>query len=199
MNGIDKDDVMALALHAGALLADADKSLLFDLGMQYIQPGGIAIEVGSWRGGSAVLWGSICRHKGARLYCVDAFSSGVHEFGELDDTDRLLAFVTQTHGLPVTIITGDSAEVHKVLRDGIADLVFVDGDHHYEMAKSDFLNFGRKLRPGGVICGHDYNTDLTGVTEAAHELFGVERVKSVAHTFYCDDLRCFPRPQGDVL
>ena len=35
------------------------------------------------------------------------------------------------------------------------DFVFIDGDHTYEGVKSDFLNYGPLVRPGGIIGFHD--------------------------------------------
>lgn len=187
INGIDKDEVIRKATEAGALLDGADKGTLYDLGMRYIQPGGIAIEVGSWNGGSAVILGSICRHKGARLYCVDAFSDDVHIYGELMSKDRLLSFVKNVKGLPVSILSGDSTEIYRILCNECADLVFIDGDHRYEWVKKDVLNYGRKLRRGGVICGHDYGV-IDQVAQAVDEVLGKEHVRAAGYIFFCTDL-----------
>ena len=40
--------------------------------------------------------------------------------------------------------------------EGQIDLVFVDGAHHYEAAKSDTNNALRMLRPGGWVVWHDF-------------------------------------------
>lgn len=169
---LNRDEIIQKATNAGALLDLEDKEKLYELGMFFIKRGGIAIEVGSWSGGSAVILGSICQSKGAHLYCIDSFSHDLIKYGQLTDTERLLRFIENTRGLPISILSGDSAEVHKLIRDGCADLVFIDGDHHYENVKADLANYIRKLERFGVICGHDYGGTTPEVTQAVDEFFG---------------------------
>jgi len=47
-------------------------------------------------------------------------------------------------------------ELIKSFPDEYFDFVYIDGDHSYKGAKSDLINYFRKLRSGGVIAGHDY-------------------------------------------
>jgi predicted O-methyltransferase YrrM len=35
------------------------------------------------------------------------------------------------------------------------DVLFIDGDHSYEGARRDFEDYGRLVRPGGIIAFHD--------------------------------------------
>jgi hypothetical protein len=35
------------------------------------------------------------------------------------------------------------------------DMVFIDGDHSYESAKRDIDFWYSKIKPGGMLCGHD--------------------------------------------
>ncbi len=37
------------------------------------------------------------------------------------------------------------------------DLVFIDGDHSYECVRQDIDSWMPKVRPGGILAGHDYN------------------------------------------
>lgn len=41
------------------------------------------------------------------------------------------------------------------LEDGAYDFVYVDGDHSYRWVLHDVTNYWSKVRPGGVLCGHD--------------------------------------------
>ena len=52
----------------------------------------------------------------------------------------------------VQVIQADS---HKVVVDGLFDMVFIDGDHSYDGVKQDFETYGPLVRPGGVIGCHD--------------------------------------------
>jgi SAM-dependent methyltransferase len=40
--------------------------------------------------------------------------------------------------------------------DGYFDFVYLDGDHHYEFVLRDLEAFAAKLKPGGLLFGHDF-------------------------------------------
>lgn len=50
------------------------------------------------------------------------------------------------------------------------DFAFIDGNHRYEAVKFDIENWSPKVKPGGIICGHDY-----GGTGDKKGYFGVDR------------------------
>jgi hypothetical protein len=56
------------------------------------------------------------------------------------------------------------------------DLVYIDGDHTYEAVAEDIKLWEPKVRPGGIIGGHDYNKSkdryrkiFSGVIQAVDE------------------------------
>lgn len=49
------------------------------------------------------------------------------------------------------------------------DLVFVDGEHTYRGATEDLAIWSPRVRPGGVVAGHDYAAYYDGVSSAANE------------------------------
>jgi hypothetical protein len=53
---------------------------------------------------------------------------------------------------------------------GPVDMVFIDGDHEYEAVKRDILNARKMLKPGGILCGHDFSDAHPGVMKAVREL-----------------------------
>lgn len=53
---------------------------------------------------------------------------------------------------------------------GPFDLVFIDAEHTYEGASTDIAAWWPKVRPGGILAGHDYNhRRYPGVTQAVNE------------------------------
>jgi len=55
----------------------------------------------------------------------------------------------------------------------VADLIFIDGDHRYCGVTADIPAALLLLKPGGVLCGHDYtNAEWPGVKRAVDEAFG---------------------------
>ena len=68
-------------------------------------------------------------------------------------------------------MTSEQACPH--FQDGSLDLVFIDGDHSYEGCALDIRLWWPKVRPGGVLSGHDYRTDKDyGVIRAVDEFKG---------------------------
>lgn len=66
------------------------------------------------------------------------------------------------------IIRKDSLAAADDVADGSLDFVFIDADHSYEGCKADIAAWMPKVKPGGLLSGHDYeNPDF--------EKFGVER------------------------
>lgn len=59
------------------------------------------------------------------------------------------------------------------------DLVFLDGDHSYRAVKADIAAWRGFVRPGGILCGHDYGA--YGVAPAVNECFSVDEFK-VTHS-----------------
>jgi len=45
--------------------------------------------------------------------------------------------------------------LEKILKDQYLDYLFIDGDHSYEGVKSDYENYRRYVRKGGLIAFHD--------------------------------------------
>jgi predicted O-methyltransferase YrrM len=183
---INKSDVIKRSKDIEALLRDSEHEALYDLSQQYIKENGIAIEIGSWRGGSSVIIGSVCKEKNAHLYCVDAFSTNMHEWSTVDK-DQINRFIDNTKDLPLSIVSGDSTKIHSFIQDGCADFVFIDGDHQYDFVKADINNYRKKLKPDGLLCGHDY-VPVGPVKDAVDELLGVESIKTISTIWICNHI-----------
>lgn len=63
----------------------------------------------------------------------------------------------------------DSVEATNHFPDQFFDWIYIDADHSYEGCKRDLKAWYRKLKNGGVFCGHDY---LDGIIPAGY--FGVK-------------------------
>ena len=42
--------------------------------------------------------------------------------------------------------------------DDSLDFVYIDGNHRYDYVMLDIILWSRKVRKGGMVSGHDYNT-----------------------------------------
>lgn len=60
------------------------------------------------------------------------------------------------------ILKSDSVEASEGIEDESLDFVFIDADHTYEGVKRDIEAWAPKVRPGGIVSGHDYYVFASG-------------------------------------
>ena len=115
--------------------------------------GECVIEVGSLRGRSASVMANALRsvESNAKIISVDPHTEQPHN---LEHVRLALRQIGEERRL--VQVTAPSDQGHKLLRPGIASLIFIDGDHSYEQALADFENFRSLLAPGGCMAFHDY-------------------------------------------
>ena len=64
---------------------------------------------------------------------------------------------------------GRSLDIVHGIADGVIDVVYIDGLHTYEGVKADIPAWLPKLKQGGFLCGHDYQSKFQGVIDAVNE------------------------------
>lgn len=77
----------------------------------------------------------------------------------------------------VKLWKGDSAPTLSLFQDNSLDMIYIDGDHSYEGCSKDLEVAYKKVKNGGYILGHDYETNMSkcttnwkfGVRQAAEE------------------------------
>ena len=126
-----------------------------------------AVEVGCFMGSSAeVLLSSISGH----LWTIDTFasSSGGSEVERIPQKAQIneVLFRLNKYKDRRTIIIGQS-ELQRFAPNSV-DLVFLDGAHDYESVKRDIVQWLPVLKPGGIMCGHDYDCPSEDISP--HEL-----------------------------
>jgi Methyltransferase domain len=143
------------------------------------------LEVGSWAGGSAVIWGTgVQRYAscGGKVLCVDSWRAYFQEteikapraYADMENAMAsgeivfLFNHNIKSSGLDPIILSarGRSADVLPLLAPGSFDLVYVDGDHAYSSVKQDVENAKRLVSDGGILCGDDLELELAAVDEA---------------------------------
>ncbi len=80
----------------------------------------------------------------------------------------------------VVWLKGFSVDIAKTIEDNSLDFVYIDGNHSYEFIKKDIEAWVPKLKQGGFIGGHDFDSNVNKIT-----LEGVEYGVKKAVTEYC--------------
>lgn len=132
------------------------------------------VEIGFWEGrsGYAVAAGL---PPGCTFYAVDNVSGPTtRESPSFRDyvskiAEGLARMRVLNPSLTTRLILADSGDVHRLLHDGLFDVVFVDGDHAYKAVVRDIEGWRPKLKVGGLLCGHDHG-NRCGVEPAVEEL-----------------------------
>lgn len=141
-------------------------------------PEGLAVEIGAWKGRSAILMALA----GRLVVSVDRFGSYRTLAGSsltvqigVFNANVLSAGVSER----VRTITGESSGVGEAWVElGAAGyyppympigLLFVDGDHRLEGVRADWLAWKSNVPPGGIVAWHDYCLRSAGVKQAVDE------------------------------
>jgi len=64
-----------------------------------------------------------------------------------------------------TVIKTTSEEASTIVPDNL-DLVFIDANHSYQYVRQDIELWWPKVRPGGILCGHDFSFEFRNVKRA---------------------------------
>jgi hypothetical protein len=139
---------------------------------QRVPRGGSIVEIGSFRGRSAVILASAAPD-GAEIVAIDPHAGGdrgpneIAPQAERGEADNQAFFANlRRAGVDgrVRLVRKMSGEA---LDDvpGELDLLYIDGAHRYSPASDDIARWGARVRPGGTLLIHDAFNAI-GVTGA---------------------------------
>lgn len=150
--------------------------------------GSCVVEVGCWMGRSLSALDSICKRRGKVLsvVAVDTFKGTTSgECAEIQrpilkkcggSTLEIFKENAKNFGFrPMTICSPEAASAF--LLESL-DAVFIDADHSYEAVRRDLEVWMDRLKPGGIIAGHDI--DRESVQRAVRELVGPVRTFGIS-------------------
>jgi len=59
------------------------------------------------------------------------------------------------------------------------DFVYIDGSHKFDYVMEDIIEWGRRVKKGGIIAGHDYNKTFKDVVRAVNNYAYTHKVKVI--------------------
>lgn len=141
--------------------------------VKWMPDGGTFVEVGAYWGQSfsyAVVEG-INSGKKIDFVAVDAWPDAWPSPEGWPMIEKFKHEMAPLEGHYRMIQSGSAAAAEK-FADRSVDFVFIDADHKHERVKDDISAWLPKIRPGGIIAGHDYNHPHDGCVQAVNEAFG---------------------------
>jgi hypothetical protein len=147
--GVSLDGPFPIRLKAGR--SDLPK-LCQSLGMRR------GAEVGVWKGAYSE---EFCRAMpGVEWTCIDPWAPYA-DYREKKNDAALIAdaYAEARRRLTpygCTFLQASSLEAAEQIAEGSLDVVYVDANHEAPFVRQDLEAWTRKLRPGGILAGHDY-------------------------------------------
>lgn len=117
--------------------------------------------------------------KGLKLYCVDPYVS-YEEYWEYRDQKELDSICEQAHQrlrkLNCEFVKKFSMDAVKDFEDNSLDFVYIDANHAFEYVVNDIAEWSKKVRPGGVVSGHDYSDYMFEVKVAVDSWMKAKKI-----------------------
>ena len=118
------------------------------------------LEIGAWTGSCTCLFGLYAKKNGAKVYSIDNFNGSPGSVQHAYSKQARKQFLNnlKMFGVErqVKFLEGSSDSFASM--DKEFDMVFIDADHRYSQFKKDMDNYFPKVKEGGIISGHDYNS-----------------------------------------
>ena len=153
----------------------------------------LIVELGSFLGRSTRV---LADNTAGKVYAVDDWETGIKPHWGPEILEKLTPdfaenmyrgfclhlkdHIEQWRVIPVQMNHGDKLDFLGNLK---ADMVFIDGDHHYEPVKRDIRNALRMMNGGGLLSGHDY--DWKTVKQAVDELLPDIQIVPGTSIWFC--------------
>ncbi len=160
-------------VHPDALPENCNFADLYQAVAQAAPQGARIVEVGCFLGASAIVMVRALRAAGkkAEFYCVDHFQGSAEQHHQhlaaagggsfrqyfVDNLRQHNISVGPNLYTPgVSVCQSDSVMASKQFADNSCDFVFIDADHSEDAVRADIEAWLPKIKPGGLLAGHDY-------------------------------------------
>jgi predicted O-methyltransferase YrrM len=143
-----------------------------------VPPRGVWVELGSWKGRS-LFTVAMGLTRGARLIAVDSFTPAHTALAFVPTPDWVWdhfqvvvsAVRRLRQDLHVEVVRQDTAAASDLLPNESVDVVFFDADHSLDGLARDVDAWRPKIKPGALLCGHDFSDGFPGIVRLVDERF----------------------------
>jgi predicted O-methyltransferase YrrM len=159
----------------------------FNMEKQYLElldatpEGGTFVELGCYKGKSTSFIG-VEIHKQKRdinFFAIDSFEGATNSNDEnevkayegISEIEESYTYNVSLIGNKIKTIVSLTDEAAQYFDDKSVDCLFIDAGHSYEAVMNDIEAWLPKMKPNGIMAGHDYMAWI-GVNKAVQEKFG---------------------------
>ena len=148
------------------------------------------VEVGVWKGHSISYLAE--KNRNSRIWAVDLFEETTDRYYQDDSLKNQIPHIYDIYQKNlennkvreiITDIKGYSHESASLFENESIDFVFIDACHEYENVVQDIKEWFPKVKSGGIISGHDYDSFI-GVKRAVDEFVGKYNLNLQRHEGY---------------
>lgn len=144
------------------------------------------LEIGTWRGGTLLLWSSLASERVISCDIEDMRSRA----------PLYQAFPPPGSRCQVMLLSGDSHDpafrrrVAEELAGRMVDFLFIDGDHTEAGVTADYYGYRKFVRPGGIIALHDIVERQPSPTNQVYHLWKRIKQEAITQEFVDDSRQC---------
>jgi predicted O-methyltransferase YrrM len=136
---------------------------------------GTILEIGNHHGLSISYIVGTCRKNNNTIYAIDC----------ANHPEFIINLNQWSATSFVHFIQSDSRQAAPRFADQTFDLIFIDGDHSYQGVKADIQAWKDKLKPSGILAGHDYQPGMwSEVCQAVDELLPHRQILPHSRIWY---------------
>jgi len=135
-----------------------------------IETRGTIVEIGSYVGDSTEIF---ARHF-KQVIAIDPWVNGYDDEDAASYQHDMSIIEAQFDEMAknyenIVKIKAKSIDAVTQIADGSIDVVYIDGLHTRDGVTQDREAWLSKIKPGGYLCGHDYQSKFQGVIDAVNE------------------------------
>lgn len=176
------------------------------------KPGMTIAEIGTYDGSTTKAYIDIIKQNEGHFYAIDWFKgnenvSGPHAYSDENKTNVYDSFISNINSYLdiTTILDGKSIDMIPKLPNHSLDICFIDADHRYSNVYKDIELCISKMKPGGLLCGHDLE-DINLANKSNPEWLEQDYVSGVhwgviqaVYDHFGFDIISIPDPNGQKI
>lgn len=129
-----------------------------------------------------------------KLYGVDPWVRYEDQWENYDPEEFYQRCVKDCAPYNIELIRKFSMDALKDFDDESLDFVYIDGNHDFEHVTEDIAGWGKKVKKGGIISGHDYVFERKMVAHAGYVVRDWTDVYYIDPWYIIDELESKGRP-----